>query len=49
MRRCPGGIPEAVMDGVTGLSQVQAAAYTDLAAIVRFNNTGTIDARNGSA
>jgi glucose/arabinose dehydrogenase len=34
---------------VIGLSKAQAAAYTDLAAIVRFNNTGTIDVRNGGA
>src|SRR6266480_3287701 len=38
-----------LMDGVTGLSQVQAAAYTDLAVIVRFNTAGIIDAINGSA
>src|SRR4051812_24722766 len=33
-------------DAVMGFSPVQAGDYTDLAAIVRFNNTGTIDARN---
>src|SRR5216117_2448837 len=33
----------------TGLSQGAAAAYTDLAVIVRFNTGGTIDARNGGA
>ena len=35
------------MDGVTGLSAAAAGAYTDLAAAVRFNLGGTIDARNG--
>jgi hypothetical protein len=39
----------AGIDGVTGLSFGPAGAYTSLAAIVRFNNTGTIDARNGAA
>ena len=33
---------------VIGLSNSAAAAYTDLAAIVRFNPTGQIDVRNGS-
>jgi hypothetical protein len=43
-------IPSALnIDGVTGFSAVSAKAFTDLAAIVRFNTTGTIDARNGSA
>jgi len=37
------------MDGVVGLSSKPAAAYTDLAAAVRFNPGGTIDARNGAA
>jgi hypothetical protein len=36
------------MDGVAGLSSTPAAAYTDLAAAVRFNQGGTIDARNGA-
>lgn len=36
-------------DTVIGLSQEEAGAYTNLAAIVRFNNTGTIDARRGGA
>jgi hypothetical protein len=36
-------------DVVIGLSQGPAAAYTDFAAIVRFNNSGAIDVRNGSA
>ena len=35
------------MDGVTGLSAAPGAAYQDLAAAVRFNVAGTIDARNG--
>ena len=38
----------ASIDGVTGLSQGAAAAYTDLAVAVRFNTGGQIDARNGS-
>src|SRR5439155_603957 len=33
------------LDAATGLSQGAAAAYTDLAVIVRFNTGGTIDAR----
>ena len=37
------------IDGVIGLSSGPASAYTNLAAIVRFNSTGTIDARNGGA
>ncbi|MEK7201542.1 MAG: hypothetical protein AAB737_02825, partial [Patescibacteria group bacterium] len=37
------------MDGAAGLSQSQASAYTSLAAIVRFNPSGNIDARNGPA
>ena len=37
------------MDGLVGLSNGAAAAWTDLAAIVRFNAAGTIDARNGGA
>jgi chitinase len=36
-------------DGVVGLSAGAAAAYTSQAAAVRFNNTGTIDARNAGA
>jgi hypothetical protein len=39
----------AMIDGVTGLSFGPASAYTNLAAIVRFNNTGTIDAMNSTA
>jgi len=39
----------AIEDGVTGLSAAPAAGYTDLAAAVRFNLTGTIDARNGGS
>ncbi|HEY6903540.1 MAG TPA: immunoglobulin domain-containing protein, partial [Candidatus Acidoferrales bacterium] len=37
------------IDGVIGLSSGPASAYTSLAAIVRFNSTGMIDARNGAA
>jgi uncharacterized protein YjdB len=37
----------ASMDGVVGLSNGAAADWTNLAAIVRFNAAGTIDARNG--
>ena len=36
-------------DIVIGLSPTTAGAYTDLAAIVRFNSSNTIDVRNGSA
>lgn len=39
----------AIEDGVTGLSAAPAASYNDLAAAVRFNNTGMIDARNGGS
>jgi hypothetical protein len=35
------------MDAVTGLSSNPAAVYQDLAAAVRFNRAGMIDARNG--
>lgn len=38
----------APMDGVAGLSNGTASAYAALAASVRFNNAGLIDARNGS-
>ncbi len=38
----------ANMDGVVGLSNGPAANWTDLAGIVLFSNTGTIQARNGS-
>jgi hypothetical protein len=34
-------------DGVVGLSAAAAATYADLVVIVRFNNAGLIDARNG--
>lgn len=37
------------MDGVIGFGQVSATTYSDLAAIVRFNPDGFIDARNGEA
>jgi len=39
----------ATMDSVAGLSSGPASAYTSLAASVRFNLAGTIDARNGGA
>ena len=35
------------MDGVIGLSDGAAGAYSDLATIVRFNSEGKIDARDG--
>ncbi len=38
----------ALINGTMGLSFGPASGYTSLAAIVRFNETGTIDARNGS-
>jgi len=38
----------ARIDAVTGLSSGSATGYASLAAIVRFNNTGTIDVRNGA-
>jgi hypothetical protein len=41
--------PQAAgIDAVTGLGSGAAAAYSDLAVIVRFNSTGTIDAVNGT-
>ena len=40
---------QAAADITIGLSPTTAAAFTDLAAIVRFNSTNTIDARNGSS
>src|SRR5205814_9304094 len=39
----------AGLDAATGLSTGPAAAYTDMAAILRFNTGNTIDARNGGA
>lgn len=39
----------AATDCVMGLSEGTAAWYSDLAAIVRFNPSGAIDARNGSS
>lgn len=39
----------ARMDGVSGLSYGAASGYAALAAAVRFNNAGRIDARNGGA
>jgi hypothetical protein len=37
------------IDGVVGLSRGEAARFNDLAASVRFNPNGTIDARNGAS
>jgi hypothetical protein len=39
----------SIEDAVTGLSAAPAAGYTDLAATVRFNVAGMIDARNGGS
>jgi hypothetical protein len=39
----------ARIDGLTGLSQGSASGFASLAAIVRFNTSGFIDARNGAA
>lgn len=39
----------ARMDGVAGLSNASASSYSGLAAAVRFNNAGAIDARSGGA
>ncbi len=39
----------ANIDSVIGLAAIAPAAYTDIAASVRFNSGGTIDARNGGA
>lgn len=39
----------AKMDGIVGASYGPASAYAALAAAVRFNNAGRIDARNGGA
>ena len=36
------------IDGVTGLSLNEADSYSDLAVIIRLNNSGQVDARNGS-
>jgi beta-galactosidase len=38
----------STVDAVTGLSSGIAGGYQDLVAIVRFNSSGMIDARNGS-
>ena len=40
---------ENLMNGVVGLSPSPAGAYGELAIIVRFNDQGFIDARNGSS
>ncbi len=42
----PGSGP---IDAVIGLSAAPASRFADLAAIVRFNESGAIDARNGAA
>jgi hypothetical protein len=39
----------ALSDAIVGFANAAPSAYTDLAAIVRFNTTGNIDARNGAA
>lgn len=39
----------ARMDGVTGLAQGAVSSFAGMAAIVRFNSAGYIDARNGGA
>jgi hypothetical protein len=39
----------AIENGITGLSAAPGAAYIDLAASVRFNPAGMIDARNGGS
>jgi Abnormal spindle-like microcephaly-assoc'd, ASPM-SPD-2-Hydin len=39
----------AIENGITGLSAAPGVAYTDLAASVRFNPAGMIDARNGGS
>lgn len=39
----------ANMDGVVGLSAAAGHSYSNYATMVRFNSTGTIDARNGGA
>ncbi|WP_235840161.1 fibronectin type III domain-containing protein [Citrifermentans pelophilum] len=42
-------IPNAAkINAVTGFSALAASRYEDVAALVRFNPTGTIDVRNGS-
>lgn len=51
-RGYPGGGDEngnPLIDGVIGLSNGPAHAFTDLGPIVRFNPSGGIDARNGDA
>ena len=42
--------PSAIdIDAMAGFSPAQATAFTGMAAIVRFNSAGNIDARNGGA
>ena len=38
----------STVDAVTGLSSGPASSFASLAAIIRFNSTGTLDAINGS-
>ena len=40
---------DANMDGIFALSAGTGAAYSDFAVLVRFNTSGTIDARNGGS
>ncbi len=40
---------DANMDGITALSAAPGQAYADFAVLVRFNSSGTVDARNGGA
>ena len=39
----------ATMDAIVGVSDGAANSFTEVAAIVRFNDNGTIDARNGDS
>src|SRR2546423_3023987 len=39
--------PSGRVDAVIGFSRKEAAAFTDLGPIVRFNANGTVDARDG--
>ena len=39
----------AAADGLIGLSPITSTSFNDLAVILRFNQTGTIDARNAGA
>jgi hypothetical protein len=47
---CVDAVPQASgADAIIGLSATAAGQYSDVAAIVRFNSTGFIDARNGGS